>query len=264
MLGSHKWFRHSAPLQYFLFIGLYGGLLFLFLDCEYPGILFIVQLSLFVCRRSLLVSLGWRADLMPQAIRVIPASRFGNHVIELAHALHYCALIRVRIVYVDRDFLCINKTVNTTAGVTICMDKQPSGQRVLAGVFYNLRKPTGCAPLNYRTIIATFRCLVLENMPHLLQSPTALFVYIRGGDIFIPPVNRYYGQPPCGYYTEAIEMDDAVEIHVISEDMKNPCLALVLEQTGGHWKPRTMMTDIAELIYSKRMIMARGTFSLAA
>jgi hypothetical protein len=144
------------------------------------------------------------------------------------------------------------------------MDRQPLGQHVLVGVFYNLLKLTRCVTVNYRAIIATFRCFVLANMPHPSPPPTTLFVYVRGGDVFVPPVNRYYGQPPCGYYVEAIEMDDAVEVHVISEDMKNPCLTIVLEQTGGYWKPRAMMTDITDLIYAKRMIMARGTFSLAA
>jgi hypothetical protein len=114
------------------------------------------------------------------------------------------------------------------------------------------------------TIIATFRTFVLENLPHPSPPPTTIFAYIRGGDIFIPPVNRFYGQPPCGYYIEAIEMDEAVDIQAISEDTHNPCLAVVLEQTDAEWKTRSMMKDLTDLIYSKRMIMARSTFSLAA
>jgi hypothetical protein len=45
-------------------------------------------------------------------------------------------------------------------------------------------------------------------------------------------------------------MDDAVDVHVISEDMQNPCLTIVLEPAGGHWKPRSMTTDIPDLIYA--------------
>jgi hypothetical protein len=104
VLDSHTLCPHSTSLQCLLIVGLYGALLFLLLDCEYPGILFMVHLSAFVCGRSLLALLGWKSSMMPQAIRVVPASRFANHVIELAHTLHYCTLVGVRIVDIDRIF----------------------------------------------------------------------------------------------------------------------------------------------------------------
>jgi hypothetical protein len=59
-------------------------------------------------------------------------------------------------------------------------------------------------------------------------------------------------------------MDNALHVQTISEDMKNPCLSIVLGQTGAQWIPKPVVVDIAHLIYAKRMIMARGTFSLAA
>jgi hypothetical protein len=223
-----------------------------------------IQDPMFVCRQALLVSLGWKAFVLPQAVRVVPASRLGNHVIELAHALHYSAILGIHIVYIHPNFLYINRTVNTTSGVTLCMDKQPPGRRVLVGTFYNLPKLMRCSSMNYIAISGTFRRLVLENIPHSLSSVTTIFAYMRGGDVFVPPVNRYYGQPPCGFYLEAIEMDDASDVQAISQDMENPCLSIVLEQTGAQWRPKPIMIDIAHLIYAKRMIMARGTFSLAA
>jgi hypothetical protein len=135
---------------------------------------------------------------------------------------------------------------------------------VLVGVFYNRLQLTQCSMVNYIAIIATFRKFVLENIPHLSLPVTTIFAYIRGGDIFISPVNRFYGQPPCGFYLEAIEMDNAVHVQAISEDMANPCLSIVLRQTGAQWMPKQVVVDIAHLIYAKAMIMARGTFSLAA
>jgi hypothetical protein len=263
-LDLRRLFGHSLQLHCFFVIDLCGASLFLLQYCEYPHILYIAQVSVSGCRHTLLVSLGWKTSAAPDAIRVLPASRFGNHVIELAHGLHYSALIGVQIVYINPNFLCINRTVNTTAGVRICIDRQPPRQRVLVGVFYNLVRLTRCVAVNYTEIIATFRSVVLENMPHPSPIAAMLFVYLRGGDIFIPPVNRFYGQPPCGYYLEAIEMDNAIDIHIISEDNKNPCLTIVLEQTGAQWKSRSLITDITDLIYAKRMIIARGTFSLAA
>jgi hypothetical protein len=120
----------------------------------------------FLCGRSLLIFLGWKDSCLPQAIQVIPGSRFGNHIIELAHALFYSDIIKVRVVYVNRDFVYINRTVNTTSGVTISVAQHPSGERVLFGVFYNLMKLIPCVTIDYAAIVATFRCFILENMPH--------------------------------------------------------------------------------------------------
>jgi hypothetical protein len=227
-------------------------------------VLLAVQSPVFLCGRSLLILLGWKDSRFPQAIQVIPGSRFGNHIVELAHALCYANIIKVCVVYVKRDFVYLNRTVNTTSGVTISVAQHPYGQRVVVGVFYNLIRLPHCVTIDYAAIVATFRCFILENIPRPSPPTTTIFTYLRGGDIFAPPVNRYYGQPPCGYYLEAVEMDDAIDVHAISEDMKNPCLTMVLKQTGAQWRPRAMTVDITDLIYAKRMIMGRGTFSLAA
>jgi hypothetical protein len=39
----------------------------------------------------------------------------------------------------------------------------------------------------------------------------------------------------CGCYIEAIEMDEAVDLQAIYENIHNPCLAVVLEQTDAEW-----------------------------
>jgi hypothetical protein len=128
--------------------------------------------------------------MLPQAVRVVPASRFGNRVIELVHALDYGAILGIQMIYISFNFLYINRTVNTTTGVMLCMDKQLPGQRVLVGVFYNRLQLTQCSMVNYIAIVATFRRFVLENLPHLSLPVTTIFAYIRGGDIFISPIKR--------------------------------------------------------------------------
>lgn len=59
-------------------------------------------------------------------------------------------------------------------------------------------------------------------------------------------------------------MADASDILVISENTKNPCFALVLEQTGSRWKPRPKQIDLNDLVEIKRLISIWDTFSLAA
>jgi hypothetical protein len=192
---------------------------------------------------------------LSQAIQVIPGSRFGNHIVELAHALCYAFMMRVRVVHINHDFLYLNKTVNTTCGVTISLPQHPAGQRIRLEVSYHLLKFTHCVTINHAMIVAAFHCFVLENMPHPSQLAVTILTYLRTGPIFVPLINRYHGQPPCGYYLEALEMDDTIDVHAVSEGMKNPCLTIVLMQIGAQWRPRSMTVDMTDLIYAKRMSM---------
>jgi hypothetical protein len=85
--------------------------------------------------------------------------------------------------------------------------------------------------MNYAMIVATCRCVVSEIMPHPSQLAVTILTYLCGGRIFAPLINRYYGQPPCGYCLEGIEIDDEIDVHAISEDMRDRCLTVVLKQT---------------------------------
>jgi hypothetical protein len=120
---SHRPRFHSLPLHCVSSLGICVALSLVLLDSDSPTLLFMIQEPMFFCRQSLLVSLRWKCCLLPQAIRVVPASSFGNHVIELAHALYYGAILGIDIIYINPNFLYINRTVNTTSDVTLYMDK---------------------------------------------------------------------------------------------------------------------------------------------
>jgi hypothetical protein len=92
-----------------------------------------------------------------------------------------------------------------------------------------------------------------------------LFAHIRSGNVFPPNgvPHPKYGQPPCRYYTQVVDLDNTTGVSVVAEDARNPCLKILLNYTGATWRARDVRTDIAELLYARKMILARGTFGIA-
>jgi hypothetical protein len=153
---SHRSLFHSLPFHCVSSLGICVALSLVLLDRDSPTVKFMIQDPTFIGRRSLLVSLRWIFCVLPQAVRVVPASRFGNQVIKLAHALYYGAIVGTDIIYIAPNFPYINRTMNTTSDVKLCMDKQNPGQPALVGTFYNLVKIRRCSIANYLAIVATF------------------------------------------------------------------------------------------------------------
>jgi hypothetical protein len=114
-------------------------------------------------------------------------------------------------------------------------------------------------------IAATFRDVILRNLQRPSPRASALFAHVRSGELFSAKVVPHpkYGQPPCKYYTKAVDLENTTDVFVIAQDARNPCLKILLDYTSSTWRPRDLRTDIAELVYARKMVLARGTFGLA-
>jgi hypothetical protein len=258
--------RHSFLVSAFSSTGMYllvWRWIWTFVQFAPPSALVVFSNPLSRCRESIFIALGLNGTRGPDAIRLIPYSRFGNNVIQLSNVLYYSDILCVRSLYIRPQFLFINRTVCTTSGVTLFPDTPQSNLYVISGVFYNMIKSNRCPKVNHFLSVATFRHIILQQLPHPSPLPRSTFAHLRAGDIFLPPGASAYGQPPCAYYLEAINLDNATDVRPIAEDRKNPCLAVLLNHTGASWRARPLRTDVAELIYSRRMVLARGTFGSA-
>jgi hypothetical protein len=174
-------------------------------------------------------------------------------------------VIGIRRIYLEPGFLFITNTTVTTAGVLLITETPPPGLRVFSHHFFFPMTSALYRPEDDYKIAATFRDIILSTLPQPSPPRSALFAHVRGGDLFLRTKvqNPKYGQPPCGYYTEAVDLDNATEVRVIAEDAENPCLEILLSYTGAIWRPRDIRTDLADLIYAGKMILGRGTFGKA-
>jgi hypothetical protein len=65
------------------------------------------------------------------------------------------------------------------------------------------------------------------------------------------------------YDTQAVDLENTTGVSVVAEDARNPCLKILLNDTGATWRARDVRTDLAELLYARKMILARGTSGIA-
>jgi hypothetical protein len=219
------------------------------------------ECGFFDCRSALLTGLGHSCFFAPAALQLVPYCRFGNNVVQLIRALYYAEALDVGSIYIIRHFLFLNRPVITTRGIAVHPSKPPRRLAVLRHRFYVTESGSGCLPISPFAMAATFREHIIEQLPR--HSSTATHAHVRSGDIFHRNIHSAYGQPPCGYYVEAVAIENATEVRVIAEDMRNPCVAAVCSRTGAVWKRQQLRDDLAAVLWAKSVVLARGTFGLA-
>jgi hypothetical protein len=184
---------------------------------------------------------------------------------QLSQALRCCELLGIRTIYLDHGFLFITNNTATTGGVALISGDPPCLVQVFSHRFFYPMTSAPYHPEDDYMIAGTFRDLILRNLQHPVPPASALFAHIRSGDLFSPGTvpHSKYGQPPCTYYLEAVDLDNATDVQVIAQDAMNPCLRIVLNSTGATWRARSIRVVLAELIYARKMILARGTLGKA-
>jgi hypothetical protein len=217
-----------------------------------------------VCRASVLRGHVEDPHFHPDALAVMRYERFGNNLVQFIRALLICDVIKVRTVYVEPGFLFFNESFVTTRGVTVHPFDPPPEKVLLRGTFFFMIPGEECLTWDPLGITATFKSYVIRHLPLEVANLSCIYAHVRSGDIFTHNIHPLYGQPPCHYYLEAIEMDGDGHscVCLIAEDLLNPC-GEVLIRTGAQWSKRPMLQDFAILVASKRIILSKGSFGLS-
>lgn len=105
-----------------------------------------------------------------------------------------------------------------------------------------------------------FKSMYLNYFPKVHVAEDALVIHMRSGDVFYRRVHRLYGQPPCSYYKDVIDMKKWSEIFLISQDRRNPCVN-VIERYTGSFKRQTMKLDMAYLLNAKNLVVSHSTLT---
>jgi hypothetical protein len=216
------------------------------------------------CRRSFVEILSESTTFDPEVIDLVPWDRFGNNVFQFERVLAGSSHLGIYDVYVRRGFLFFNATFTTTHGVIVHQENCPLGGFILRGHFWWLPWSGDCFVVDRPVLSDTFRSEFLKAFRLDRTNRSTLYLHVRGGDIFTTNILSMYAQPPCRYYTEAIDLDGDRhnQVVLIAQDSQNPCLAMLMHK-GYSWTPSPLQLDLGLLIYARRTVWSCGTFSQA-
>jgi hypothetical protein len=229
-------------------------------------------LGVFGCTTSLLRSY-FDVESLPQVIFLKSLCRFGNNLLQLETSLGFCERLGISNLYYEPGFLYLNESFEAGGSIQVRNSPVPAGVSFISSHFlfgfswdpYFIRSWDGCIDMRRLPLTLTFRDRVLKYFSSSLSNATTLYIHNRGGDIFTSWGARApYGQPPCQYYRDAIALDrpSHQSTHLVAEDNRNPC-TVVLVGEGHRWAKKSLKIDLSTLLYAKRVVWSRGTFSWA-
>lgn len=112
--------------------------------------------------------------------------------------------------------------------------------------------------------LSIFKKQLLYNLPKVVTHPNDLYLYIRGGDIFVETYTyniRGYFQPPLCFYENILDNFKFNKVFIISQDNLNPVIPKLLNKYPYiSNKKNELKIDISYLINSYNMVAGKSTF----
>jgi hypothetical protein len=191
---------------------------------------------------------------------------YGNHLIQLIPVLAFCLLTNVKYIYFRPDFLWLGKR-NITTPQSIHMVSLATNNFVSFSdeciIVRGFWRPTSwCGDFSYSGLVAQVREGLLAALPAVTVDPDTLYLYFRGGREQWDQkhgVHPNYGQPPCSFYLDA--MRNFTKVRALGGDL-HPCRPVVI-RAGATWKPFDDRRDMARMVYSRHIVLARSSRSHA-
>lgn len=202
-------------------------------------------------------------------IRIITGGRFGNHFNSFCTALFAAKTSGLKTIYVTKGFLLLPKSF-VYDDIFIKVKEKKFFRKTKINCFSHKFFAIGFRNLNssdYKRLGSELRqdfaTMFINSLPHVVIPNNSLVVHFRSGDIFNDGwVSRFYGQPPCNYYLDAIRSRNWSKVILVSEDRKNPCVNVV-EKVAGEYKQRSFEEDLAIMLNAENFVISKGTLCKA-
>jgi hypothetical protein len=192
--------------------------------------------------------------------------RFGNFFISINNAIIYCEFLccqKIIVEYLNEIF--INNTIqykkyNLTIEPNKTINFKDKNMVILPHGFFFFNN------FKYsRNVIkfGIFKRQFLNNLPKIVINPDDLYIYIRGGDIFMRYKHsiKRYPQPPLCFYMKILDEFKFREVIIISEDKLNPVIPeLLLKYSYIKFKKNSLKLDIAYLANSFNIVGGKSSF----
>ena len=106
---------------------------------------------------------------------------------------------------------------------------------------------------------------LLNNLPKVVIDPEALYIHIRGGDIFKSYFLEYYSQPPLCFYENLINYKNFSKIYIVSMDNANVVVNILTEKYKNiiH-RINNLEYDISLLSHAFHIALSVSSFVISA
>ena len=192
--------------------------------------------------------------------------RFGNFLISLNHAIIFC------------EYLCCKRIVLGTLPNIYIKNKifyRKYNLTIESSNISTYNNNSLIANINFFYYYLNFKLLgnvnrfyilrkeILNNLPKVKIHPDDLFLYIRGGDIFINPISKY-AQPPLCFYETILNQFNFRKVIIISEDKLSPIISILLKKYSYiKYKKNYIKLDISVLTNSYNIVSAKSSFIIS-
>ena len=170
------------------------------------------------------------------AVLIDGLGRFGNSIAQTLNALEIARKLRSRAVLYHRFDAIQNGTVDLGGDISL--------ERVSPFLIARGRAPR----IVWRTSAMTPAILFCNPCDESFEEPRValrdatrvqefsyannrvdheLTIHVRGGDVFSHNPEEMYGQPPWAFYLRVLESQPWERVVLVSEDAKNPVVALI-------------------------------------
>ena len=106
---------------------------------------------------------------------------------------------------------------------------------------------------------------IMRNIPQVNIDPKALYINIRGGDIFMRALHSHYSQPPLCFYEKVIDNNKFQNIYIISNDRRNVVLdALMNKYKNIIFNHIDYKTDVAMLVHAFNVVASVSSFFVSS
>ena len=184
-------------------------------------------------------------------------SKLKDHFVEKGHGLivEYSSII-----YINQPIFC--KKRNFTIEPNQSFNYKGKTNSVILDVYFFFF--TGFRYLGNVNRMGIFKKQLLNNLPKVITHPNDLYIYIRGGDIFLESYThniRGYFQPPLCFYEKILDNFKFNKVFILSQDSLNPVIPKLLNKYSYISKKKNeLKVDISYLINSYKMVAGKSTF----
>ena len=106
---------------------------------------------------------------------------------------------------------------------------------------------------------------ILSNLPSVTIDPNALYMHIRGGDIFTYFPVKTYSQPPFCFYERIIDTNKFSNIYIIAQDKRNVVYyALIKKYPNIIFEQHNFEHDLSILTHAYYLALSVSSFSISA
>lgn len=191
--------------------------------------------------------------------------KFGNFFVILNNAIIFCEFLNCKRIIIEKNKFINNKLFYQKYKLTIApnysFNNSDNGSVIIQSDFF-------FENLNFSVLgkvnrYYVFRHEILNNLPKVKTNINDLYIYLRGGDIFIRlnKSNKNYIQPPLCFYEMVLKKFIFRKVIIISEDMSNPLISILLKDYPYiKYNKNKIKLDISYLVNSYNIIYGTSSF----